>query len=330
MSNKVAVITGGTAGVGFETCIQLASLEVSRFKKIYITSRSSGGAESAIKSFHEKTSCSKDMFGFLTLDLSSPKSCVDFVENLPDEIDVMVLNAGSISLKSLQEKTETGVTKNFHAGCIGTAMIVEKLLSSGKLKKGGRMFYAAGEVQRSVWLFTGFQPFPVWDKSKTAIYPSTPPTSIFGGVIGVRSMIAGMQNYKTFMSLYMSKVARENPDYYIYSVSPGGTITGLYDTWGQPLKFLVKFAPTRALFIALGAVHKVEKAGKRYVEAMCGPDFTENFKTGTIVMGKGIFGTAGKLADCTKQRKEFGDFEAQDLVAEVLRGEMKKVQDAAL
>jgi NAD(P)-dependent dehydrogenase (short-subunit alcohol dehydrogenase family) len=191
MSNKVAVITGGTAGVGFETCIQLASLEESRFKKIIITSRSVSGGERAIKSIRDKTGCPEDMFGSLTLDLSSPKSCSDFVEALPSEIDVMVLNAGSISLKSLQEKTDTGVTANFHAGCIGNALIVENLLTTGKLKKGGRMFYAAGEVQRSVWLFTGFQPFPVWDKSKTGIYPSNPPTSALGGVMGVRSMIAG-------------------------------------------------------------------------------------------------------------------------------------------
>ena len=61
---------------------------------------------------------------------------------------------------------------------------------------------------------------------------------------------------------------------------------------------------------------------------MSGPSFTENFKSGTIVMGEGVFGTAGKLSDCTKQRKEFGDFEAQDLAAEVLREEMKKVLDA--
>jgi len=314
---SIVFITGGTSGIGAEAAMQLSKLHT--ISKIIITSRSESSAKKAITALVAKSGVRKSKFDFVTMDLNDVSTCVAAVESLPTRVDVSILNAGSISLQACETLTSTGVTQAFQSTCIGHGVVLETLLASGKVPEGGRIIYAAGELQRSVWLFTGFQPFPTWNIEDTEKYPAKPPSSF----TNVRALIAGMQHYKTFMTLFISKLARENPSIYIASVSPGGTATGFYDMFSQPLKFLVQSAPTRGLFHLLGGLHSVETAAGRYVDAATSKDFPDFFPTGALIMSpKGV--ATGPLTNNTGFRKEFGDEVCQDRVAKCLRKEIKK------
>ena len=156
--SKIFVITGGTAGVGYESVKKLASK--SEFSKLIISSRSEGSAKKAIAKLVESTGVSKEKFGFITMDLNDPKTCIAAVEALPEKVDVIVMNAGGTKVSSYKSTNPAGVTPAFYAMCVGYSIFVDTILKKGKVSAGGRIIYAAGEIQRSIPIFTGFQPYP--------------------------------------------------------------------------------------------------------------------------------------------------------------------------
>jgi len=197
--------------------------------------------------------------------------------------------------------------------CIGHGIILESLIKEKKIPDTGRIIYAAGELQRSVWLMTGLQPFPTWNIDDTETCPANPPSSS----IDLRALITGWQHYKNFMAMFVSKVARENPELYIVSVSPGITPTGVYDQFSQPMRGIVNF---------LGGTNDVESAGDRYVDAATSEDFIYLFKTGSVIMSPMTMRYLCATGPLTDNTIEFGDESFQDRVAECLRKEIAKCE----
>ncbi len=254
------------------------------------------------------------------MDLSNIDTCKSAADSMP-KVDVLIMNAGQTSAAAYKSTNSQGVTPAFYEMCIGHGTFLEAAIKGGKITPGSRVIYAGGELQRSVLLFTGFQPYPESYKSwkrNVKEFPAKPPVSW----MPVRTMIAGMQNYKTYMCLYMNKLSREHPDIYFAEVSPGGTATGFYNDFPQPLKFLVQNAAP--VFRLVGGMHSVEKAAARYVAAATDPEFEKKFKSGSFVASPWSFpryiGASGPLTDNTPWCPELSDTELQDEATAFIRG----------
>lgn len=93
-----------------------------------------------------------------------------------------------------------------------------------------------------------------------------PPSAGAYGVAARRRMNT-YSNSKLIGGLYISVLARENPNIYFVSVSPGGCGTDVYATAPQPFPFLMGLRPVVKMFELLGAAHPVKAAAARYVRA---------------------------------------------------------------
>ncbi|OLN95480.1 putative oxidoreductase C736.13-like protein 4 [Colletotrichum chlorophyti] len=94
LHGKVAVVTGGNAGIGYHTVRQLAA----KGAKVYLAARSESRAKEAIKRLlDEKPSIPEENLVWLRLDLSSQAQVVDAARELlakTDRLDILVNNAG--------------------------------------------------------------------------------------------------------------------------------------------------------------------------------------------------------------------------------------------
>ncbi|KAH7258850.1 uncharacterized protein BKA55DRAFT_723558 [Fusarium redolens] len=94
LDGKVALVTGGNAGIGYYTVKQLAS----RGAKVYLGARSESRAKAAIKRLLEETpSVPQENIAWLRLDLSNQAQVVDAAVELRSKeqrLDILVNNAG--------------------------------------------------------------------------------------------------------------------------------------------------------------------------------------------------------------------------------------------
>jgi len=104
---------------------------------------------------------------------------------------------------------------------------------------------------------------------------------------------------KYMAALWMSSVARQNPDLRLVTVSPGGTTgTNVMEDLPQPMRFVFKTFGVR-LMPLFGIMHPLEVGAKRYVDVLNDP----TYKSGVFYASKS--GMAGSLVD---QGTIFGDF----------------------
>ncbi|KAE8148497.1 hypothetical protein BDV25DRAFT_168389 [Aspergillus avenaceus] len=125
LSGKVILVTGGNAGLGKETVLQLALHNPSR---IYLAARDAVKAREAISSIQETLTSPVDI-RHLSLDLSSFKSIreavVKFCSNC-DRLDLLILNAGTMG--NPPQLTEEGFEIQFGTNHIGHFLFTKLLL----------------------------------------------------------------------------------------------------------------------------------------------------------------------------------------------------------
>ncbi|KAG5743196.1 hypothetical protein H9Q70_014087 [Fusarium xylarioides] len=94
LDGKIAVVTGGNAGIGYYTVKHLAS----RGAKVYVGARSESRAKAAIKRLLQETpSIPQENVIWLRLDLSNQAQVVDAaveVRSMEQRLDILVNNAG--------------------------------------------------------------------------------------------------------------------------------------------------------------------------------------------------------------------------------------------
>ena len=139
LKGKVALVTGGTDGLGLETAMQLAK----RGCRVIITYRNKVKAEASIGMIVERLG-HVEIQG-LALDLASFKSILAFdqaLRQVTDKIDILVNNAGTFSIEHDQEGlpmkkyTEDGLELVMGVNYFGHVVLTEKILDL--LKAAGR------------------------------------------------------------------------------------------------------------------------------------------------------------------------------------------------
>ena len=316
---KTIVITGGTEGIGYEAARQCASLP--GVEKLIITSRTAEKAKKRIASLAEQTGKPSSLFDYAVLDLESPDSISACIASLPSGIDALILN-GSNPTASSKSLSDHGVTLVFQNTTLGNVELLEGLLAAKKLSPvGARVVYSGTELTRPVRLFTGLQPSMDCERGKIAGYFATPPSACCP--VPIRSLLGIYQTNKLIGGLWLSALAKERPDVYFVTVSPGGVgTTDIYNDMPQPLPCLMKNC--LCVFACLRAVHTVEVGAARYVQAISNPKFKDAFPSGAVVASPSTccpcwLGASGPLTDQSKYNWRYGDDALQKEAAAAVR-----------
>ena len=203
LSGKAALVTGGNAGLGKETLIQLAKHNPSH---LYLAARTPSKAESAIRDI--KTIVPNADVTFLQLDLAnlqSVKQASDKFLASSDRLDLLINNAGIMAQPA--GLTSEGYELQFGTNHMGHALLTKLLLPTLQ-----RTAQQPGSDVRVVYL-------------SSAGYKNAPPEGI-----AFPALATSMEDSPTFMRygqskaanmLYASELARRYPDITSVSCHPG-------------------------------------------------------------------------------------------------------------
>ncbi|KAF7643283.1 hypothetical protein LDENG_00242350, partial [Lucifuga dentata] len=141
-NGRVAIVTGGTRGMGFETARHLASLGM----HVVIAGNEEEEGRAAIRRIHDDGSEGKAEFLFL--DLSSLKSVRHFVKTFKARglpLHVLLNNAGTMLVP--ERKTEDGFEFHFGLNYLGHFLLTNLLLDT--LKTSGRLGHCSRVINVS-------------------------------------------------------------------------------------------------------------------------------------------------------------------------------------
>ncbi|MGZ8765380.1 MAG: SDR family oxidoreductase, partial [Acidimicrobiia bacterium] len=127
MTEQVAVITGGNAGIGKETAVALARAGW----QVFITARDPGRGAAALEEIRSRsTSTRVDVLPLDLADLASVRAFPDLLSERTDQLDVLVNNAGLV----LQDRRVTvdGFEQTFGVNHLGHFLLTDLLL--GRLR----------------------------------------------------------------------------------------------------------------------------------------------------------------------------------------------------
>jgi NAD(P)-dependent dehydrogenase (short-subunit alcohol dehydrogenase family) len=155
--DRVAVITGGNAGIGKQTAIDLAR----RGGKVYIACRDQERAETALKEIKERSG--SDNVHYLQLDLASLDSVREFSKNfhqLEEKLHILVNNAGVMACAKSQ--TKDGFEMHMGTNHLGHFLLTNLLLDLLKAGAPSRvvvvasLFHIVGKIKQKDFLSEKF------------------------------------------------------------------------------------------------------------------------------------------------------------------------------
>jgi len=154
LNNKVAVVTGGSAGIG----LGVAKLFASEGAQVFITGRRQSELDKAVRTIDGKvTAIRADASVLADIDHVYEK-----VKEKVGRIDILVVNAGFYELGKLGEVTEEHFDKTFNTNVRGLFFSVQKALSL--LSQGASVILVG-----SIASIKGFEAFSVYDATKAAV-----------------------------------------------------------------------------------------------------------------------------------------------------------------
>ncbi len=277
---KSVLITGANGGLGKECARQLALLEGT--EKIYLGCRNEERAKAAKLSLEEATG--KSIFEIVLMNVSNLDSVRSAVASLNEPIEALVMNAGGMGGPNSADKTVDGVIQLFAVNVLGHVVLLDELLQAKKLTKVA--LYAGSEAARGVAVMGMKQ--PNLKTSSVDEFASICDGSFFGEKI--EPMVAyGPVKYTAAM--WMSSVARKNPDIRFVTMSPGSTGgTDIASNLPPVMKFFFTQIGFR-LMPLFGLMHGLEIGAKRYVDGLT----DESYKSGLFYASKKSM--TGPLAD---------------------------------
>lgn len=162
LENKVAIITGGSKGIGYG----IAEALMAQGMKVAITSRSQENADDAVKSLNKAGKGEAIGLAADVRSLDSQKKVVKQVVDKWGKLDLMVANAGVGHFASIEELTEEHWNETIETNLTGVFFSVKAALDALKSSKGyiitisslaGTNFFAGGSAYNaSKFGLTGF------------------------------------------------------------------------------------------------------------------------------------------------------------------------------
>lgn len=135
LNNKVAVITGGSKGIGKG----LASEFYNQGASIILVSRKIENVNAAIKTFEHKEN--RKVFGFAgnINDYGLGQKIKEFALNKFGKVDILVVNSGGPPAKGISETSRDEWEEAISTNLLGPIMLTKSILEIMKVKKFGRI-----------------------------------------------------------------------------------------------------------------------------------------------------------------------------------------------
>ena len=179
LENKVAIITGGSKGIGYG----IAESLMAQGMKVAITSRSQESADTAVAALNKNEKGEAIGVEADVRSLESQKKVVQKVLDKWGKLDLMVANAGIGHFATIEELTEEQWNETIDTNLTGVFFSVKASLEALKASKGyiitisslaGTNFFAGGSAYNaSKFGLTGFSQAAMLDLRNYGIKVST-------------------------------------------------------------------------------------------------------------------------------------------------------------
>lgn len=273
-TNRTALVTGSSSGLGFEAAAQFAE---AGYGRVIVTARSESKADKARSDLQARTAA--DVFETLTVNLDDHATIASAVAKMAKgggQIDVLLLNAGLAPAQEIT-RTDTGIEATIAATLIGHHVLTMGLLGSGLLSDEARIVIAGSEAARGD--VPTFNPIDIEAVADTTFDGDTRAT-----IEAVMRMDPRIEYHpgnqyataKVFAAWWAAELARQLPaGMTVNAVSPGST-PGTNALRDAP--FMMKYVLIPVFKIIPGMSHSVSDGAGRYLEAAeFGPDQTGTF-----------------------------------------------------
>jgi NAD(P)-dependent dehydrogenase (short-subunit alcohol dehydrogenase family) len=138
LSNRRAVVTGSTAGIGFAIASGLAQAGAS----VVINGRTSQKVDAATKALLEKVPGAK--VEGVAADLATAQGATDFIKRAPDA-DILVNNLGIFEPKAFEDITDADWTRFFETNVMSGIRMSRAYLAGMRKKDWGRIVFISSE-----------------------------------------------------------------------------------------------------------------------------------------------------------------------------------------
>ena len=314
--SKTYLITGANSGLGFDATRQLAQRK--DVKAVFMACRSKEKAQKAINDL-VMLGISTDKLHFLHFDGSASKSdIIKAASNLPSGtvLDGIVLNAGGIGHDTKGKPTKpNNILPIVQINLAAHVHLVEYLRSEGHLQKNrSRIIYVGTEGSRGI-PFIGMKA-PVFEGDTPEYFKPY----IDGSAYSKKNMkydpMAVYPEAKGVATLYFSAWAREHPEYFVMTMSPGGTKGTAFAHQEAMNPAMQRIFPIMMkVFGAFGKFHSLKVGAKRYVDAVTGEGEFEKFDSGSYVASrKGVAGPVADQVEVFHTARQYGDVKKQHAV----------------
>lgn len=222
LSEKVIIITGGNAGLGLESAVQIAQHNPGR---LYLTARSQSKYDTALSQIKERVPSADSFTRFVQMDLSSLKSVKTAADKLVgevDRIDILMNNAGVMG--ATPSLTEDGYEVHFGTNHMGhalfTSILMPKILKTVEKFGDARIVDVSSGAYQMVDQTKGFDE----DLVKTDM-------ATFKGSNG--NLFSRYGQSKLANILHAKSLAKHYPTVTSVAIHPGRVKTGLLDAMYQ-------------------------------------------------------------------------------------------------
>jgi NAD(P)-dependent dehydrogenase (short-subunit alcohol dehydrogenase family) len=144
-TERTALVTGATSGLGFEVAAQIAEQDGGQ---VIVTGRTKAKARDALDQLATRTA--RDVFEPLELDLdsmSSVEAAADALIERGGTIDLLILNAG-IAPPADVTRSHDGIERTMSSSLIGHHILTVRLIEAGLIGEHARIVIAGSEAAR--------------------------------------------------------------------------------------------------------------------------------------------------------------------------------------